>query len=180
MGEPGASRSLGRQGGSGLAMGQGGQTTSLGGLAVFLFGASGGEKNTHKKNKTQMLIFLVPTHSLTMNRNMIEISTSVQSRLTFKANVKSLKTHSSWNNVHIDREDLNKRTEENKALELLAELAEGPVPHPGTSRGEEEQWFPPQMGIHRVVGERASLAPWPPLSAGSLEHLQNQSQDSRK
>lgn len=50
-----------------------------------------------------------------MNRNMIEISTSVQSRLTFKANVKSLKTHSRWNNVHRDREDPNKRTKENKS-----------------------------------------------------------------
>lgn len=48
VGEPGASWSLCRQGGSGLAMGQGGQTTCLGGLAVFLFRASGGEKNKTK------------------------------------------------------------------------------------------------------------------------------------
>lgn len=91
-----------------------------------------------------MLVFLVPTHSLTMNRNMIEISTSVQIRLTFKANVKSLKTHSSWNNVHIDSEDLNKRTKENKALELLAELAEGPVPTLGLHEGKKSRGFHPE------------------------------------
>lgn len=69
-----------------------------------------------------MLIFLVPTHSLTMNRNRIEISTSLQSRLTFKANTKGLKTHSRWNNVHINRGGLRKESKKTKALELSAEL----------------------------------------------------------
>ena len=71
------------------AMGPGSQTPSLRGIAAFLFRASEG-----KNKKSKMLIFLVPTHSLAMNRNMIEISTSLQSRLTFKANAKVLKTHS--------------------------------------------------------------------------------------
>lgn len=93
------------------AMGSGSQTPSLGGIAAFLFRASEGKK----KKKSQMLIFLVPTHSLAMNRNMIEISTSLQSRLTFKANAKALKTHSRWNNVHINRDGLKKRTKENKS-----------------------------------------------------------------
>ena len=69
-----------------------------------------------------MLIFLVPTHSLTMNRNVIEISTSLQSRLTFKANAKGLKTHSRWNNIHESMEGLKKRTKENKSLRASAEL----------------------------------------------------------
>ena len=59
-----------------------------------------------------MLIFLGSTHSLTMNRNMTEISTCLQSRLTFKANAKGLKTHFGWNNVPINRESLQKRTKE--------------------------------------------------------------------
>lgn len=53
-----------------------------------------------------MLIFLVSTHSLTMNTNVIEISTSLQRRLTFKANAKGLKTHSRWNNIRTNREGL--------------------------------------------------------------------------
>lgn len=83
-----------------------------------------------RKKKSKMLIFLVPTHSLTMNRIMIEISTSLQSRLTFKANVKSLKTHSRWNNVHIDREDLNKRTKENKGPGAFSRVGFRPCPRP--------------------------------------------------
>lgn len=99
------------------AMGSGSQTPSLRGIAAFLFRASEG-----KKKKSKMLIFLVPTHSLAMNRNMIEISTSLQSRLTFKANAKALKTHSRWNNVHINRDGLKKEPKKTKALELSAEL----------------------------------------------------------
>lgn len=67
-----------------------------------------------KKKKSRMLIFLVPTHSLTMNRNMIEIFTRLQSRLPFKANAKGLRTHSRWNNVCKNREGLKKRTKGNK------------------------------------------------------------------
>lgn len=65
-----------------------------------------------------MLIFLVPTHSLTMNRNVIEISTSLQSRLTFKANAKGLKTHSRWNNIHENREGLKNEPKKTKAFVL--------------------------------------------------------------
>lgn len=65
-----------------------------------------------RRKNSKMLIFLVPTHSLTMNRNMMEISTRLQSRLTFKANTKGLKTHFRWNNVCKTREGLkNQRTQ---------------------------------------------------------------------
>ena len=82
----------------------GSQIPSLRGLDEFLFRAS--EFKKKKKKKSKMLIFLVPTHSLTMNTNVIEISTSLQSRLTFKANAKGLKTHSRRNNIHKNREGL--------------------------------------------------------------------------
>ena len=80
----------------------GSQIPSLRGLDEFPCRAS----EFKKKKKSKMLIFLVPTHSLTMNTNAIEISTSLQRRLTFKANAKGLKTHSRWNNIHTNREGL--------------------------------------------------------------------------
>lgn len=64
----------------------GSQTAALEALTSFLFRVP--------EEKKKVLIFLVSTHSSTMNRNMIEISTSHPSRLTFKANAKGLKTHS--------------------------------------------------------------------------------------
>lgn len=80
----------------------GSQIPSLRGLDEFRCRAS----ELKKKKKSKMLIFLVPTHSLTMNTNVIEISTSLQSRLTFKANAKGLKTQSRRNNIHKNREGL--------------------------------------------------------------------------
>lgn len=142
-----------RYGGSGLAMRQRGPDH----LAWRTCCAS--VQGFRRKKKSKTLIFLVPTHSLTMNRNMIEISTSLQSRLTFKANVKSLKTHSRWNTVHIDREALNKRTRENKSPGAFSRVGLRSCPPPCDLTRGRTAVASILNNKAPVVVERASLAP---------------------
>lgn len=99
----------------------GSQIPSLRGLDEFRCRAS----EFKKKKKSKMLIFLVPTHSLTMNTNVIEISTSLQSRLTFKANAKGLKTQSRWNNIHKNREGL--KTQKPSCFSRVGLRSHGPL-----------------------------------------------------
>lgn len=87
---------------------------SLRGLGEVLLGAS------EEKEKPEMLVFLVPTPSLTVNRNVIENPTSLQSRLTFKANAKGLKTHWGWKQACMNRGSFLKKG--SQALRLSAEL----------------------------------------------------------
>lgn len=70
---------------------------SLRELGEILFSGS------EEKRKSEMLVFLAPTPFLTVNRNVIEIPTSLQSRLTFKANAKGLKTHWGWKHTCVNR-----------------------------------------------------------------------------
>lgn len=130
-----------------------------------------------EKKKPRMLIFLVPTHSLTMNRNMIEIFTRHQSRLPFKANAKGLRTHSSWNNVCKNRVGLKQRTKGNRCPRTSSRggvrACPPPVPSP-------ERWPSYLKGIahtwYRWRGPAGAwLAPEPLLSSGSLGYLPNQS-----
>lgn len=79
--------------------------SSLRGLGELLFRA---RKKGRKKMSSNTMVFLVPTHSLTMNRSTIEISTHLQSKLTFKANAESLKTRSRWTQVQVHRKGLLK------------------------------------------------------------------------
>lgn len=87
---------------------------SLRGLGEALLSAS------EEKEKSERLVFLVSTPSLTVNRNVIEIPTSLQSRLTFKANAKGLKSHWGWKHVCMNRGSFLKK--EAKPRGLSAEL----------------------------------------------------------
>lgn len=58
---------------------------------------------SEERKKSETLVFLAPTPFLTVNRNVIEIPTSLQSRLTFKANAKGLKTHWEWEHTCVNR-----------------------------------------------------------------------------
>lgn len=58
---------------------------------------------SEEKKKSETPVFLAPTPFLTVNRNVIEIPTRLQSRLTFKANAKGLKTHWGWRHTCMNR-----------------------------------------------------------------------------